>query len=94
MKFNPITKELFTDSGQFIKRLFCPYKVYWENLLLNKENPATRFCSHCNHQIIDTAMISDTELLEVLRKDSETCLKVDLNQNNLKIILNVILEKK
>lgn len=27
MRLNPITKELFTDDGRFIKRMSCPYAV-------------------------------------------------------------------
>ena len=94
MKFNPTTKEIFTDNGQLIKRLDCPYKMNWDKLLPTNGNANTRLCSTCNHQIIDTSALSDTKLFELVQQNPDTCLKVDLYQNNLKIISNAIIEEK
>jgi hypothetical protein len=53
-----------------------------------------RKCATCDHLIIDTEGMTDHELLKTVRQNPDTCLKVDLNQRNIKIISNGILEKK
>jgi hypothetical protein len=83
MKFNPLTKKLYSNKGEFIKKLQCSYKINWNNL--ERQNDTTRICSNCNHPIIDTSMHSDEELLALVNSNSETCLKIDLNQENLEV---------
>ena len=84
MKFNPITKELYTDKDDFIKSLQCPLKINWE--LLDPHNLYSKKCSHCERSIIDTQFFSDEEINEIVSLTPNTCLKIDLNQNNVKII--------
>jgi len=88
MKFNPIKKEIYTDNEEFIKKLNCPYKINQNNLKQVGENLYN--CSNCNHLIVDTKCMSDEELLKIISREPKTCLKIDLNQNNVKIISHVI----
>lgn len=84
MKINPSKKELYTDSGTFLKRLHCPISVMWKDM---KENGSkTRMCTGCEKTIHDTEHLSDAELEHLLTYDPQACLKVNLNQNNVKII--------
>jgi hypothetical protein len=86
MKFNPITKSLYTDNGQFVKKLNCPYKINWEDMeVIDSTN---RKCLNCDHMVVDTATLTDEQLFEMVRQNSSTCFKIDLNQSNLKIVLN------
>lgn len=85
MKFNPLTKQLFTNDGRLIKRLHCPFRLDWRKLAAT-ENPAARHCGICEHRVTDTAMLTEEELLELLSENPSACLKVDLNQPNLTII--------
>ena len=94
MHFNPNTKEIFTDNGNLIKQLNCPYKMNWEDLITIDNLPFVRQCSNCDHRIIDTAYYNDTELLELVQKNTDTCLRVDLQQKNIKLISNAMVEKK
>jgi hypothetical protein len=87
MKFNPIKKEVFTDSGEFIKKMDCPYRVYWENLEVL--DATQRKCEICTHSIVDTAFFSDDELINMVRQNPATCFKINLNQPNIKIVPNV-----
>lgn len=32
VKFNPITKKIYTDNGDLIKKLYCPYIMQWGDL--------------------------------------------------------------
>lgn len=86
MKFNPLTKEVFTDKGEFIKKLDCPFKMKWDDL--NDTDSTFRKCSNCDRSIVDTKHLSDNQLLEIIKQDSHTCLKVDLNQHNVNLITN------
>ena len=83
MKFDPITKEIFTDKNEFVKKLNCPYRMTWSNL--EDTNSQFRKCSVCEKVIIDTNILTDDELVEIVKQDPNTCLKVDLNQNNLTV---------
>lgn len=92
MKFDPIRKEVFTDTGEFIKQMNCPYKMSWNKL--EATNSSHRKCSKCDHLIVDTKHLSDDELLNEVRANANTCLKIDLHQHNIKVISNGILGQK
>jgi len=81
MIFNPIRKELFTDSGEFIKKLHCPYRERWDSM--TPLDSTSRLCSRCDHAVVDTSTVPDDVLLDMLHQNPNTCLKVDLNQHNL-----------
>lgn len=87
MKYNPITKEVFSDEGQLIKKLDCPFRVKWEDL--NDHHSTFRKCLNCDRSILDTKYLSEEELIETMNKDPNTCLKLDFNQDNVKIITNL-----
>jgi hypothetical protein len=92
MKFNPLTKEIYTDKGEFVKTMNCPYKMSWDNLETTIIN--MRKCANCDHLIVDTEVITDDELLKMVRQNPDICLKIDLNQQNIKIVTNGVLGKK
>lgn len=87
MKFDPINKNVYTDSGEFIKQLNCPFRMDWDDL--EPTSTTYRKCSNCDHFIIDTAYTSDDELLHLVKENPNTCMKIDLNQHNINIISNV-----
>jgi len=84
MKINPSTKEIFTDSGEFVKRLHCPIHVKWK--AMKKMEVDTRICFECNKTIHDTASLNDTDLVRLINNDPKACLRVNLNHENIKII--------
>ena len=92
MKYDVIKKDLYTESGVFIKTLHCPYKMNWNEL--KKTNLVDRKCSNCDHLIIDTKYQTDEQLLKLISKNPNTCFKIDFGQNNVKLISNGILEQK
>jgi hypothetical protein len=57
--------------------------VEWEGM--EKASFNSRKCSICNHDIIDTAFLTDEDLLKTVETNKNTCLKLNLNQNNLTI---------
>jgi hypothetical protein len=84
MVFNPVTQQLFTDQGQFIKQLHCPLNVLWSEL-----NPIQKsrkkLCEHCSRAIIKTDALIDEALLSLVTKDPDTCLQLEFDQENLLI---------
>ena len=92
MKFDPTKKEVYTDNDVFIKRMNCPYKMNWDKL--ERTNSTFRKCSNCDHLIVDTEFLSDNQLLNMVKQNPDTCLKIDLNQQNIKIVSNSILGQK
>lgn len=88
MKYNPLTKTLFTDKGEFIKELNCPFKPKWEVMQSIQGELSKRNCSFCDHSVLDTMEISDENLLEIVRKKPDTCLKIDPGQPNVILSLS------
>jgi hypothetical protein len=82
MKYNPITQELYTDAGIFLKQLHCPLVKTWEQLDPTS-NAQAKSCSTCNKPVYDTSLLMDSDLQAMLQSAPETCLKVDLEQSNL-----------
>ena len=86
MKYDPIKKQLFTDKGLLIKNLNCPIKMQWTQLKNNVSYKKNRLCEHCEQSIIDTSYYSDKKLYNMAQDNPDLCLKIDFNQNNIKLI--------
>jgi hypothetical protein len=84
MKFNPITQDLYTDAGMFLKKLNCKFDVSWDHMEPMRNN--SRKCANCKHPVYNTENVSDSELLELFQQSPKACLKIDLNQANVKIV--------
>ena len=85
MKFNPLTRRLYTDDKVLLKQLHCPYRISWDSLQATGEE-GVRLCEACERKITDTAGLRDEEVLSILERDPEACLRVSLNQDNLRVI--------
>lgn len=92
MKFNPITNELFSNEGTFIKHLHCPFKVEWDTLRLNSDN-GKRSCEICDREILETEDLADIEILSFMKDNPYACLKLNFNQENLEIIYKDVFAK-
>lgn len=86
MKVDLITKRLYTDGGELIKQLHCPYRVAWKDMKPAMENARARSCAQCEHVVLDTALYTETELVKQLEQDPNTCLKINMEQKNIRII--------
>ncbi len=92
MRFDPLKKEVYTDKGEFVKQMNCPYKMNWDGL--EEADFVSRKCSNCDQLIVDTENLSDDDLLNMIKQNPDTCLKIDLNQNNIKILINGYIVQK
>ena len=75
MKYNPINKQLFTDKGELIKEMNCPLSKEWNKL-------DNGYCESCSKTVYDTSKMSDQEVLDFVKQNTEACLKVDLITSN------------
>ncbi len=85
MKFNPVTRQLYTNANVLIKSLNCPYSIKWHELP-SGERKESRRCSICKRDIIDTQGMTDEHVLNVVTQDSSVCLKVGLSQENVRVV--------
>ena len=89
MKFNPITNRLYTDDSNLIKKMYCPYtSLRWSDLS-EIDGSMDRFCAICENAVVETKDMSDESLLALLQEKPDTCLKIDWNQENVRIVHHV-----
>jgi hypothetical protein len=86
MIFKPATKQLFTDDGTLIKELSCPKNIKWDDLS-QADGTANRTCSICQKNIFDTANCTDRQIIDLVRNEPSICLKINPDQENIKIII-------
>ena len=84
MRFNPVKRILYTDKGEVIKKLDCPYKVTLSEAMLDSPI-ADNVCDICNGEIVDTSSMNEEQLL-TLSKHSNVCFKIDPAQRNVNIV--------
>ncbi len=88
MKFNPFTKTLYTNDDKVIKKMFCPYtNLQWDDLSAIEDSD-NRFCEICESNVIETEGMSDDVLYELLQREPDTCLKINMNTNNIRMTHN------
>ena len=85
MKFNPLTKNLFTDNNVLIKNINCPFYIGWSGLSRTKINGVRR-CNLCAKNITDTNGLTEEVVVEMVRLDANVCFKVSLNQANIRVV--------
>jgi hypothetical protein len=71
---NIANKKMFTQKGEYLKTIECPKKISASDL--EQKNEQTLYCNNCEKDIIDTQYISEKELVNILRDNKETCLKI------------------
>lgn len=92
MKFNPITRELFTSDGVFIKKLHCERGIEWR-LLHESALRNGRACPKCSRLVIDTGTLTDEQAQLLVRHDRSVCFKVSLDQSNMEMAENALINK-
>ena len=85
MKFDPLTKDIYTDKDEFVKTMNCPYKMSWDNL--EATSSTLRKCANCDHLIVETEGLTDDDLLKIViqsRHLFKNRLKSTQYKNNIK----------
>lgn len=84
MKIDPSDDSLYTNSGEFLKTLHCPYGKHWSQM--KPTAPGVRTCETCTRKVHDTSIMTDSELGELLEHDPQACLMVSPLQENCTIV--------
>lgn len=71
---NIIDKKIYTKEGEYLKTIQCPKKISASDL--EQKNEQTLYCNKCEKDIIDTQYTSEKELIKILKKNKNTCLKI------------------
>lgn len=85
MKFNPRTMELRSADGMLIKRLSCPFNIKPSALKLG-DIEGRKLCRICSHAVLETALMSEEEVISMIEDSPETCLIVYPDQKNVQIV--------
>jgi len=75
MKYNLASRSLYTDQGQLLKVLACPFVA--QELKLQRTGPAKVNCRQCDRSVLMVHYYSEQDLQALLQKEPETCLLVD-----------------
>ena len=84
MKIDPSDASLYTDSGEFLKTLHCPFDRRWERM--KPAIPGVRTCDTCSRRVYDTSPMTDAQLMALLQRDPEACLMVSPLQKNCTVV--------
>lgn len=68
--------ELYASDGTWLKTIYCPKKLTPDSMHSSKHGQLT--CSECNHTIFDTDYMSEQQIIELVTKNLNSCLKINL----------------
>ncbi len=74
MYYKSQEKTLFTESGQRIKELSCPYKA---TPGLYHKSQRVLSCNNCQHPVLLAHTFGEAELQQQIKQNPQTCLAVD-----------------
>jgi len=83
MKINIKEKAIYTDKGEFLKKLQCSLDVTKQDLIKSKSNPIIKNCTCCQKGVYKTENLTDIELQTLVKKDPNICFYVNKNQSNI-----------
>ena len=66
---------IFDENGKKLKEIGCPHRVTTSEL--QRVTPTKLLCEKCSKDIIDTDYFTEAQIIEILNKDKETCLKIN-----------------
>jgi hypothetical protein len=92
MRFNPLMKAIYTDSGDYVQTKKCLYKMRWDKL--DSTISTKRKCTNFDQLILDTAELMAEDLLQIVKQNPDTFLKIYLNQQIIKLMANGIWGQK
>lgn len=87
MIFRLKTRELFTNDGRLVKKMFCPLAAEWDELAGDGSDPS-RMCQSCKKKVYDTDLISEEALFKMAQEDKNLCVKVDIDSENIIVDFN------
>ena len=87
MLFKPETKELFSDNGLFIKKIYCQLNKKRSDLKVI-DGSRNKLCTSCQNEIIETADYTDDQLIEIVSIYPNSCFMISPDQDNIEVIFS------
>jgi len=76
------TSCLYSPDGEFIKDVFCPKALQWNQLIANDPQDRSRGCEHCGDDVINLDVIGVDEAMQRFASGYGTCAYVSKNSPN------------
>lgn len=76
--------QIIDTSGTTLKKLSCPLNI--SNTELDNPSHAKIRCTYCNRDVINTDYMTEPQIIEKLKEDPMTCLKINLYNPIFKVI--------
>ena len=67
--------QIIDEQGTVLKTVSCPKRILDSDL----ETPSALIsrCTHCDHNVINTDYLTEAQIIEQLKEDPTTCLKIN-----------------
>jgi hypothetical protein len=72
--YNIETSDLYSPDGGFIKKVFCPKAVNFNQLVVSEENKKFRGCEICGDKLLDLDVATIDDALAILEDEPDTCI--------------------
>lgn len=76
------TSRLYSPDGEFIKDVFCPKALQWNQLIANDPKDRSRGCKQCGDDVINLDALTVDEAMEQLTSGYSTCAFASANSPN------------
>lgn len=64
---------LYGPDGSFLKQLYCPKAVSWNQLLADDRKDRSRGCAYCSKRVINLDVVDPSVVVQALKKDTKQC---------------------
>jgi hypothetical protein len=68
--------QIIDEQGTVLKTISCPKRVSGSDL--KSPNASKSLCTQCDRDIINTDYLTEAQIIEQLKEDPTTCLKINL----------------
>jgi hypothetical protein len=79
MQYNPLTKTLWDDDGNLLKKVHCPKAV-------SRDQISGGRCRLCDHEVVPLDVLSEREALLLLRSKPDLCVSFRIDAPLIRII--------
>lgn len=79
MQYNPSTKNLWDDDGNFLKRVHCPKAA-------SRDQFADGHCQLCDHEVIRIDQLNERDVLKLFNEQLNPCVSFRLDSPIIRII--------
>ena len=76
--------QIIDEKGTVLKTISCPKRILDSDL--ESPHASKSLCNHCDRDVINTDYLSESQIVELLKEDPTTCLKINLYNPIFKVI--------